>query len=81
MTNRFIPRQQCFGSITVAVIDGLSKAVTFDVAMPDTNYQVFLQKEGDLVAEAWPGSRLTTGFTLNLTIAIAGTISYLAVHR
>lgn len=68
------------GQITVALTDGVTVAVTFPVTMPDTNYVVLLQPQGNLGALCWPSALTTSGFTLNLSVAAAGTVAFHAVH-
>lgn len=66
------------GSVSVSISD-LSKDITFSTPLPSSSYRVILQVEGSLVVTLWPTSKTTTGFTLNLSVGVSGTISYVAV--
>lgn len=74
-------RQVRAGEITVAVIDGTTKAVAFSSPLPDSNYDVFVQAQSNLGVALWASTKTVNGFTLNVSIAAAGTISYAAVQR
>lgn len=67
------------GSATVAVIDA-TKAVTFGVVMPSTNYQVVTQPNG-LATVVTITSKTTSGFTLNMSVGVNGNIGYIAVEE
>jgi hypothetical protein len=67
------------GTISLIITD-LTKAVTFSTAMPSANYRVFLSVEGNLAAVLWPSAKLTTGFTLNLSVGVVGSVAYLCVE-
>lgn len=69
------------GQITTAVVDGVTKSVTFGTAMPSTDYEVFMQQLGNLAVGTWVTSKSTSGFTLNVTVAVAGSFSYMAVQN
>ena len=66
------------GTISLIITD-LSKDVTFASAMPNTSYRLFFQVEGNLTTVCWASSKLTTGFTLNLSAGVVGNVSYMAV--
>lgn len=66
------------GSIAVIITD-LTKAVVFSTALPTTNYQVFIQTQTNVSVVAFPSALTKTGFTLNLSIGVVATFSYLAV--
>lgn len=66
------------GTVTVGVLD-LTKAVTFSKAMPDTSYQVLFQPTSNLAVTLFASSKTTSGFTLNLSTGVVGTISYFAI--
>jgi hypothetical protein len=67
------------GSITVTALE-LTKAITFASNMPSVSFKVFFAPEGNLAAILWATSKATTGFTLNLSVGVAGTIDWLAVE-
>ena len=67
------------GTVSVTLSD-TTKAITFASNMPSTNYRVFLTPEGNLASTLWPTSKATTGFTLNLSIAVTGSIGWLVIE-
>ena len=67
------------GSVVVLITDA-TKGVTFSSAMPSANYRVMLQPEGNLNTVMWPTAKGTGGFTINISVGIAGTIAYIAVE-
>ena len=67
------------GTITLLITD-LTKDVIFTSAMPSANYRVFAQVEGNLAVVLWPTSKLTTGFTLNMSVGVAGSVSYMVIE-
>lgn len=67
------------GTVTVTALD-LTKAVTFSSAMPNSSYEVFFSPKANLAVTLYPSSHATSGFTLNLSIGVVGTISYIAVE-
>lgn len=66
------------GSIAVIVTD-LTKAVTFSTPLPNANYQVFIQTQTNVSVVAYASALTITGFTLNLSLGVNATFSYLAV--
>jgi hypothetical protein len=67
------------GTVTLLLTD-LSKPITFGTAMPSTNYRVFLTVESNAAQVLWPSAKTTSGFTLNASIGVAGTIAWLVVE-
>ena len=67
------------GTVSVTALE-TSKAISFGSNMPSANYRVFLQTEGNLATVLWPTSKATTGFTLNLSVGVAGSIAWLALE-
>lgn len=67
------------GAVTVTALE-TTKAVTFGTEMPSANYRVFFNVEGNLATVLWPTAKATTGFTLNLSVGVAGSISWMAVE-
>ncbi len=65
--------------VATVIITDLTKAVSFSSAMPSTNYRVFLQVEENVTTVLWPSSKTTSGFTINLSAGIIGTIAWVAV--
>lgn len=68
------------GLVTVGVLD-LTKAVTIDPPMPSSSYKVFLQVQAGLATTLWPSALNASGFTLNLSVGVAGDIAWLAVEN
>lgn len=66
------------GSIAVTILD-LSIAVTFSSPLPDSDYEVFLQPQSNVAVERFASNKQTDGFTLNLSVGVNATFSYLAV--
>ena len=66
------------GTVAVLITD-LTKAVSFGTAMPTANYRVFLQVEGNLAVVLWATAKTTAGFTVNLSLGVAGSISWVTV--
>lgn len=67
------------GTVSLLITD-LTKAITFGTAMPSASYRVFLQVEANLAAVLWPTAKLTSGFTLNLSVGVVGSVSWLVVE-
>jgi hypothetical protein len=65
------------GSVAVTVLL-TSVNVTFSAAMPDANYEVFLEMSGVAVAFTI-SAKATTGFTVSFGAGLNGTLSYMAV--
>lgn len=66
------------GRVTVGIIDGVSKAVTFPMALRTADYVVVLNPASSLSVNLWATNKTATGFTLNLSLAASGTIEYIA---
>ena len=80
LTTTDVPsRAQRSGTVAVTALE-LTKAVTFATAMPSANYRVFLQPEANLAATLWATAKTTTGFQLNLSVGVAGSLSWLVVE-
>lgn len=69
------------GTTTTALVDGTAKTVAFDVPTLDTNYVVFIQPNFGTALTMWPANRTTNGFILNLSVAVSGSFSYLAILK
>ena len=67
------------GAVVVAITD-VTKAVVFGAAMPSATYRVMLQLEGGTAVTLWPTAKTVNGFTVNLSLGVAGTIAYIAVE-
>jgi hypothetical protein len=67
----------CAGRVAVAVLDGVSKAIVFRSAMRSADYVVTFNPAA-LSVRLWATSKTTSGFTLNLSLAVDGTIEYIA---
>jgi hypothetical protein len=70
--------QMRVGTVSVIVTD-LTKAITFSAPMPNTSYQVFIQTQSNVSVVAYPSLQTVSGFTLNLSIGVNDTFSYLAI--
>ena len=67
---------------TVALVAETSKAVTFTSAMPDANYQVALTHDGAISAVGLSAqSKTVDGFTILATLALSGSVGYIAVSN
>ena len=67
------------GVVTVTALE-TTKAITFGAAMPSANYRVFTNPEASLTVVLWPSAKGTGGFTLNLSIGVAGDIAWMAIE-
>ncbi len=78
--NTDVPNKaQRSGTVSLLITDA-TKAVTFATAMPSANYRVFLSVESNLAVALWPTSKLTSGFTLNVSVGVVGSVAWLAVE-
>jgi len=68
------------GSVAVTVLE-LSVAVVFSSPLPDRGYEVFLQPQSNVAVERFASNLTEDGFTLNLSVGVNATFSYLAVGR
>lgn len=66
------------GSFSVTILE-TSKVITFATAMPDANYQVYLQPLGVVSASFYPSNLTPDGFTVNLSAGVNASFAYLAV--
>lgn len=67
------------GRVPLTLLDGITKAVTFPSALRSADYVVMLNPAGGSVAASlWTTAHTATGFTLNLSAAVTGTIEYVA---
>lgn len=66
------------GSVTLEVLDGVTKAVTFTSPTPDTNYQVTFGPPTSMAVAPWATNKTVNGFIINVAVAVAATISYIA---
>lgn len=67
---------------TVSLVAETSKAVTFSSAMPDANYQVALTHDGAVSAIGLSAqSKTAAGFTLLASLALTGSVGYVAVSN
>lgn len=66
------------GRVTLSVLDGTSKAVTFASPMRTSDYVVMLKPLSSIGVNLWTSNHSTTGFTINVAVALGGTIEYMA---
>jgi len=66
-------------TVSVTAVD-LTKDVTLPVTMPSTSYMVVPTLMGNLATTVWITNKLTTGFTLNLSVGVVGDIDCLVVE-
>lgn len=66
------------GSVSLTILE-LTKAITFSSALPDTNYKLFLQQDGNFGVSVWATNIATTGFTINVSAGVVGSVSYAAI--
>lgn len=66
------------GRVTVGLIDGVSKAVIFAKTMTSSDYAVTFGAQSILGVNLSTSAKTATGFTLNLSVAVSGTIEYIA---
>ncbi len=66
---------------SVALTSGqTSKAVAFAQAMPSAGYEVVLQPRSGLSVSLWPSALTANGFTINVSLGVNATVSYIAVE-
>ena len=69
------------GSVTMTVAGGLTKVVTFTNAMPSANYSIAFGASGlGSVVTSW-SNKTAAGFTINLSVASAGTLDYTCTQQ
>lgn len=66
------------GAVTVTILD-TAVDVTFSNALRDADYQVFLQPQSNVSVITFADTLRASGFTLNLSVGVAATFSYMAV--
>lgn len=66
------------GSVAVALLE-FTKQVTFNAPFEDANYEVFLQANSGVAASFWASAKTVNGFTLNVSVSLAATFSYIAI--
>lgn len=64
------------GRVTLSLLDGVSKAITFRTPIHSADFVVMLNPTASLAASLWTTAHKADGFTLNLSVAVAGTIEY-----
>ena len=67
------------GTVSVIITD-TTKSITFSSSMPSANYRVFLSLESNLAVVLWPTSKTSSGFTLNLSVGVSGSVAWLAIE-
>lgn len=66
------------GSVVVALLE-FTKAVVFDDPFDNANYEVFLQATSGVSAAYWASAKTANGFTLNVSLSLSATFSYIAI--
>lgn len=66
------------GQIATGLFD-TAFPVSFNRPMPDADYHVFLQAQGNASVSTWATDLTVNGFTFNVSVAISATFSYLAI--
>jgi hypothetical protein len=68
------------GSVTLTVGE-TTKNVAFANQMPTATYEVFFGLTSNVPAVIWVSAKTRQGFTMRLSVGIAGTVSYLAIDK
>lgn len=66
------------GSVMVTVLD-TAVSVTFSAPLPDSDYEVFFQPKSSVNVITFASALRVDGFTMNLSVGVNATFSYLAV--
>lgn len=66
------------GTVSLTILE-LTKDVTFATPFSDAAYEVFLQIQSGVLVQLYPNSKTPTGFTINLSLGVIATISYIAI--
>lgn len=78
LTRPLVGTHIAVGRVTVAAVEGRSKAVTFANALRSVDYAVMFAALSALSVDLWASNKTTGGFTLNLSVPADATIEYIA---
>lgn len=68
------------GDIDVTMLE-TSKTVTFSSPLPSDRYAVVFSPQANLTTILWASDKTKDDFTLNLSVGVDGTISYIAAEN
>lgn len=68
------------GTVSMTLLS-TTLAVVFDIPFEDANYDIWLQPQSGVSVGFWASAKTATGFTMNVSLGVLATFSYLAIGK